>query len=64
MLKPGSIESAARESYGAVLGFEDNQFKKHRVDKHDAVISMLHTLKQATLPSIPYEDDSGGDSEK
>ena len=25
---------------------------------------MLHTLKQATLPSIPYEDDSGGDSEK
>ena len=37
------------KSYAAVLGFEANQFKKQKVDRHDQVISMMHATKEAML---------------
>ena len=54
VLKPGNLGNQVKRSYAAVLDFEDNQFKKQKVDKHDQVISMMHATKEAML----IEDDN------
>lgn len=59
VIKQSCVESAAKASYAAVLGFEDNQFKKQKLDRHDSVISMLHATKEAL--TNPFEDDSEED---
>ena len=57
VIKQGAItsEKLKQVGYAAALGFEDNQFKKQRVDKHDQVISMLHATKEALIN--PFTED-------
>ena len=46
-----------------MLGFEDNQFKKQKLDKHDSVISMLHATKEAMInPFNDSEEDESNDA--
>ena len=51
MQEPGRIRVLKMPSYKHVpyadcLNFEDNQFKKNQVDRHDQVISMMYATKQ------------------
>ena len=58
VLRESNIGSLVQQSYADAIGFENNQFKKQKVDRHDQVISMLHATKEAMQNPVSDHESS------